>query len=760
MTITKKITASVLALSMISVSLGGLPFSNKGFTGNFNFSQTVNAAEVEQLSNPIFDRMNALYAALAIDPADMQAIKNMRDELRQLDFEENQHLIDPIWNKMSGKIPVYVDQVKLKASLFGLIKTVGSFQSVADVEAFKSDPEFQATLKMLAAASGTDKSDVNDFLIFLFGDGGSRVGVEGEVGNIIGKMPFTQLFTLLGNSQVATEILLQAVKSQLGEKDAYTFSSILNKLNITSEDIRTTVLNFQNKLQKDDPAINAIIYGYMRMATKASVQESENGRKQTYALKIFTLDIPTLVLKWSKVSGSADVTVASNGVVTIPEGVGSGSAVIRATLVNPYSGWTKTIYEKEVTLKDETFVEENVFPVEQYLQQWSKIRDALVAGGTSDVNNVRKLRDEMLGLSYTKNEALIDPIWNPIANRLPDSVDPTELKKSLLDIIKAVGSLQYDVDSSQVEAIRSNPDFRATLNTIALATGVRTLTVDDILIMMFGDGQDNGGIEGTVRNMLANMSSNELAMLLSNKNGLVTVQGTALAAVLSNKTGYALSEALYNLGVKPDDVASMELKFKSKLKYDESAIKAMSAAYVRSEMESTVKVTQNGRQHEYGVTVLGVELPSSSLKWKKVSGSKDVKVDSKGEVTISNKVEKGTALIQASLVKFLGSSSKVIFEQEVTLVNDDFGKDPAAEMQKIVKTFESTVTDLKQRLAVATIDSEKVQILVEIVQAGNDSYDQISPIEVTKTVKTKAINNIKKQVTQMTNLIIESLLKF
>ncbi|MEC0090674.1 hypothetical protein [Paenibacillus macquariensis] len=761
MTFTKKMIVSALVLSMFTVSLGGLPMSQKGFVKNLGLIQTVNAAELEQLSNPLIERMIQLYDALVTGgPADVKSVMNLRDELVGFDYMANRQLFDPIWNKIRVRIPESVDQTELKAGIFRLIQAVGSIQSKTDLDAFRSNPDFQAMLKMIAAASGNMNIGTNDLLVFLFGDGGNRIGLEGKVRNIIENMSLIELIGLVGNSQAVTEVLLQAVDKQLSETDTYKISSILNKLDISSQDIRTLVINIQAKLKKDDAAINAISFAYIRTATQATAEISENGRKQSYSLKLFEEEIPSLVLKWSKVSGSDDVIVAPNGVVTIPEGVQSGSAVIRAMIVNPYGKFAKVIFEKEVTLVDDTVVQENIFPVEEYLQRWNKITDALVAGGSSDVNNVRKLRDELIGLSFAKDQEWIDPIWNPIAQNLPESVDQVALKNSLFDIIKSVGSIQYDVEAAQMEAVRANPEFRATLKTIATVAGVPTLTIDDILIMMFGDGRENGGVEKIVRNTLANMSSNELDKLLSNKDGLDTVKSTALSEVLSDKNGYAVSDAMFNLGIRPDDIASMVTKFKSKLKNDEKAIKAMNAAYIYSEAESTVKITDNGRQHAYGMTVLGVEIPSSSLKWKKVSGSKDVKVDSKGEVKISNKVENGTAVIQASLAHFLGGSSKVIFEQEVTLVNDDFGKDPAAEIQKIVKTFESTVTELKQRLRVATTDSEKIQLLVEVVQAGNDSFDQISPIEFTKSVKTKAINNIKKQVTQMSNLIIESLMKF
>ncbi|MDQ8734298.1 hypothetical protein [Paenibacillus sp. LHD-38] len=44
------------------------------------------------------------------------------------------------------------------------------------------------------------------------------------------------------------------------------------------------------------------------------------------------------------------MTVRSNGEVSIPNHSANGTAVIRASLVNPYGGKAKVIFQKEVTL--------------------------------------------------------------------------------------------------------------------------------------------------------------------------------------------------------------------------------------------------------------------------------------------------------------------------------------------------------------------------------------------------------------------------
>lgn len=686
-TFRKKMTLSALAVSMLTASLGGLPLSQKGLTEKFGLIHVANAAESQLPSNPFLERMNLLYAALvAGDPADVQDVRNLRDEIAGLDDTADQHLIDPIWNKISGKLPASVDQAELKTSLFRLVKIVGSFQfdpQASDLEAIRTNPEFRTALSTLVAAGGGGNIMMDDLLVFLFGDGASRKGVKGTITDLLADKSPLELMQLLGNKQGITEVLLQATGKLLSETNAYKFSSILTNLGVTPQDMGAVVLGFQLKLQKEEPAINAMAIALIRSEAVGTAIVSEDGLRHDYSLKVFGMDIPALVLQWTKVSGSPDVSVAPNGTVTIPEDVASASAIIQAKLVNPFSGAAKVIFEQEVTLTAAEGEEEgDIFPAAQFLERMNKLRAALIAGGPADVLAVRNLRDEIAGLDVAANQALIDPVWNQIAPKLPASVDQAKLKASLFEIIKAVGSFQYDPQASTLEPIRTNPEYRATLKTIAAAGGVNSLRVDDILIFLFGDGEDRKGVEGTILGIVSDMKPKELAGLLGNQEEINAVMNEAMAEILSEKEAYAFSAVLYNLGVTPVEVRSMVLNFQIKLKYDEVATNAMAIAYIRSEAKSKVKVTANGRHHEYDLTVLGVEIPSSILKWTKVSGSKDVEVDTDGKVSIPNKVTKGTAVIQAALVNPNGGPAKVIFQQEVTLERKDNPKDKPKDKPK------------------------------------------------------------------------------
>lgn len=732
----------------------------------FEQEVTIKTAVPHETQFPVesfLERMNKLHAALAAgDPADIQAVRNLRDEIAELDFTKDQALIDLIWNKLSAKLPASADQAKLKATLFDIIKAVSSIPydpQASGLESIRKNPEYRAALMELGAAQGSETSFViDDLLLFLFGTGSSIPGVEGAIREQLASLSSSELLHLLGDKQTFSAMLLQKTEQLLSEAGNYKVSSVLSELGVTSQEFNETLINFQMKLKKDKPALHALLIAHMRAEAAETVKISEDGREQKYSLKVFGVDVPPLALRWSKVSGSEDVKVAANGTVTLPRNVASATAVIQATFINPYGGTARVIFEKAVTLTAAEG-EGDHFPSEQFLLRMNKLHAALLTGDPADVQDVRNLRDEIARLEVSQDQALIDPLWNKIANKLPATVNQAELKKSLFEIIQAVGSFQYNPEASELEAIRTNPEFRSTLTTIAAAGGVTSLTMDDFLILMFGDGDDRQGVEGTFRDIISDMKPKELADLFTNKDTINAVLTEAMVEVLSDKDDYALSAMLYNLGVKPADVRSTLLNFQVKLKYDVRAVNALTVAYIRSEAISKVKVTAGGRHHEYTLTFLGAELPSSFLKWKKVSGSKDVMVDSKGKVTIPNKVTQGTAVIQAALVNPFGGTAKVIFEHEVTLVSGKVANDPNAGVQKIVQALNVKFAEMKEKLKAATDDEKKSELILEVVQAGNDAVSQINQTDATEAVKNKAINDTKKEVKQLLTIIILEIIR-
>ncbi|MFD0958222.1 hypothetical protein [Paenibacillus chungangensis] len=759
MKVSKSIAAATLSVALLGVSMTGLPQYGGGQVMR-GFAEVAGAAEAGLPSGVFLNRMNELHKALrAGDPADVQDVRNLRDEIAALDVEANLHLLDPVWGKISANLPEHADEQELKRNLFRIIKAVGSFRydpQASQLEAIRTNPEFRATLKTIAAAGGNANITIDDFLVFLFGDGGSRRGVEGTIADELAGMSSVQLMSLLGDEEGITNVLLQATEKLLAQVDDYTFSAILSELGVTAQDVRSLVGHFQVKLQKDVPAIRAMTVAYIRTAAETEVEVSDGGRQHEYRLKVFSVDIPSLVVLWSKESGSPDVSVSSNGIVTIPDDVMSASAVIQASLVNPYGGSPKMIIREEVTL---TAGAGDVFPAGPFMERMNELREALMAGDPDDAEAVRKLHDELAALDFHRDHRLIDPIWKPIARHLPDSADKEELKEALFDMIVAVGLFRTDPQASDLDAIRTNPDYQSAIQTLAAAGGVEGVSIDDFLILLFGAGEERGGLEGEILDIVADMNATELTRLLSSKGKLNDLIIEALEELMEEEDDYALVKALDELGVKSKDIRSTALAFQSKLKHEEEAMQALAVAYIRTDSESSVKVSANGRQHHYSLSVYGIAFPTGWLKWSKVSGDDEVKVDQKGKVSIPNNVDSGTAVIQAALSLPSDRSSKVLFQQEVTLVNGDAGN-VEENIAKIMQLLEEKLDKIQDKLESAKHDHQKINLLMDAVRAGNDAAKELIKLELEPSKLTEQLSVVKEKVNETVTMIINDLLEF
>ncbi len=707
------------------------------------------------LASGILDRVNELFEALAAgDPADFRDVQNLRSEIAGLGDSDYEPLIAPIWSKIADKLPEGVDGEAAKANLLKWVKAIASARydpELSEFKAIRRNPEFIAMIRLIESAGGGVNVTFQDTVEFVLGDGGARKGIEGTLVDQLSGLSPMEMAQLLASQEKLTEVLIRATDSVLKDTDNYKVSQLLNNLGITSGDIGNVVRGLQRKLQKDEPAVRALLIAYIRTVAEANVQISEDGREHRYSLAVHGTEIPSFLLRWDKLSGDPEAIVTPEGVVTIPEGVESASAVIQASLVNPLSGVTKMIFKQQITLTAKQS-EGDRFPVEAFIARMSLIRDALLAGDPSDVRAVRNLRDELAGLNAASNLKLIDPVWRRIAPRLPADVDQATLRLRLFEAVRAAGAIHYDPQASELQAVLSDPDYRAAMQTIGEAAGIKRLTMDDYLIFWFGDGGERGGVEGEIRNLISGMKPSELGRLLGSADRQEAVRNQAIAAVLSGTEAYPLSAALSGLGVRSADIGSAIANFQGKLRNDELAADAWAAATIRAEAMPTVDVAANGRQHQYGLTFLGVEIPTSVLKWTKVSGSKDVNVSASGKVTIPNKIAEATAVIQAVWTD--RGVRRVVFRQEVTLVNEDY----ARKVDDIVKEMKEKLGDIDRRLKGATGDEEKVQLLLETIQLNKDAVNEILAAEAPKREKDKAIGETQKQTLKTATRIIQSLL--
>ncbi|OPA77383.1 hypothetical protein BVG16_13040 [Paenibacillus selenitireducens] len=338
-----------------------------------------------EAGTPFLERSNKIRAALDTgDPADVEDVRRLSSEFAELDEITDQSLIDPIWNKIKLKLPASVDKAELKRKLFHIIVTIGSLpydQQESALKTILSDPEFLWTLNTLAVAGGETNLTMEDTLSFIFGDGNNLRGIEGHVLYYLSELSPIELFGLLGDHQKMTDVLMKAITNQLSQTSYYKISSILRNLNVTAHDVQSTLLNFQQRLKHDGPAVHALTIAYIRLMAQESVKVSSDGHQHNYSLKVSSIDIPPQALKWNKVSGSSHFSITPDGVVSIPEEAYTATAVIQAALVNPYSGVNKVIFQKEVTIipdKDQSVIFQSIMNAfESKLgEAHSKLKDA------------------------------------------------------------------------------------------------------------------------------------------------------------------------------------------------------------------------------------------------------------------------------------------------------------------------------------------------------------------------------------------------
>jgi hypothetical protein len=356
---TKTLSAITPRLPSGTHSLMIFATDSDGNQTRYNTSFTVKY----ETGSPFLEWSNRLRDALdAGDPADVEDVRRLSSEFAELDEITDQSLIDPIWNKIKLKLPASVDQAQLKKKLFHIILSIGSLpynQQESGLEAILSDPDFLQTLQIIAAAGGEKNLTMEDILSFLFGDGVNLRGIEGHVLYYLSEMSPIERLGVLGDNQKMMDVLMKAITNQLSQTSYYKISSILRNLNVTPQDVQSTLLKFQQKLKNDGPAVHAWTIAYMRSMAQESVKVSYDGYQHNYSLKVGSVDIPPQALLWKKVSGSAQFSITPDGVVSIPEEAYIATAVIQASIGNPSNESNKVIFQKEVTIvapKDPTVI--------------------------------------------------------------------------------------------------------------------------------------------------------------------------------------------------------------------------------------------------------------------------------------------------------------------------------------------------------------------------------------------------------------------
>ncbi|MNZ92700.1 hypothetical protein D3C78_1117340 [compost metagenome] len=115
------------------------------------------------------------------------------------------------------------------------------------------------------------------------------------------------------------------------------------------------------------------------------------------------------------------------------------------------------------------------------------------------------------------------------------------------------------------------------------AGGNPNLGLNDLFILLYGNGGTAKGIEGVIREVIFSKGPQELSSLLDNPLQQQAVLTEAITNELLHNDSYALIPVLSKLDITPIDILAALLGLQFQLDNNEPAIQALIKAYIRSE---------------------------------------------------------------------------------------------------------------------------------------------------------------------------------
>ncbi|MGK9253212.1 S-layer homology domain-containing protein [Paenibacillus humicus] len=305
--------------------------------------------------------------------------------------------------------------------------------------------------------------------------------------------------------------------------------------------------------------------------------------------------------------------------------------------------------------------------IDQALAQLYALHAALLAGDPADYRDVLNFREELRSLDPAAEFALAAPVWDKIQPKLAATEDLEFIKSNLFLLMRDTIALLYAPEASDLQAIRSNADYRRALVPIVRAGGVDDLTMDEVVEFMYGNGAGKRGVEGTIREFVSRLSQPELMQLLFMPEKRNELMLRVLTDMLGRTGDYAFSRMLQAYGITGADLVKVLGNVQERLQLEKPAGTALLVALMRMTSSELVKVGNGGRMHQYSLLLNGIAAPEGAIRWYKIEGDDDVRVFVNGLVTIPDDSAAGSALLQAKLINPYGGPEKIVFEKRITL---------------------------------------------------------------------------------------------
>lgn len=272
MTIKKKITVSTLAVSMAAASIAGLPLSSKGLANYFGVS-VVSAASSSNLDS-VKQKLDRVYGALSA--SDKQKLQALRTEINTKITEKKfEQIASPVLKQLN-------DAGVSTSTLIDFFKAVSTLTydpSYDNLVSIRNNSTYITAVKNIGQAAGVGNLTVDDLAQLIFGGNGT-VGLDQKLVNLIESKSTEELLEILKDSQARKDLLREAFQKVEGTPlGNTTFSEALDRLNITPEQLATSIVNVEKELDKDI-VINAsfaLITAYIKGANTTNPEQPGGG---------------------------------------------------------------------------------------------------------------------------------------------------------------------------------------------------------------------------------------------------------------------------------------------------------------------------------------------------------------------------------------------------------------------------------------------------------------------------------------------------
>ncbi|MBD2847566.1 S-layer homology domain-containing protein [Paenibacillus sp. IB182496] len=351
-----KIAASTLAASLAATAFAGLPLSTKGLAEKAGLAAGIAAAAETPFADTSFSaKLERVYAELdhAAYADAAAAVADLRGAIDTLTTAERDAIIDPVWNKVQGKIDDPADRDKAQAALRELLPLIFGALYDEDLSSLDAihEEDIQEGLDILAAAAALDAAgdepvvgtaDVNAFLEAIEA---TTIDEISSLANVLA------LVSGEGRLQLVKDIILDV----RGADNA--ISRILAGLddngdpsgNVTADDIAdayTAFVETEGIEAHYNTATKAMIAAYVRSESTATYTSSNGGLTRAYeTLHLFDIALPAgmngITWTWSN-------TANINGGVTNGKLVLSSSSRQTTELVATIAG--QDVYRETITL--------------------------------------------------------------------------------------------------------------------------------------------------------------------------------------------------------------------------------------------------------------------------------------------------------------------------------------------------------------------------------------------------------------------------